>query len=596
MGSGPAAQDVLEASAEQSGLRVRGDENKSDALLKPKTLIRYAVAVVVFGALCALAAWVAPEGGQGSRAAWCSIIPPVLAISLAFLTRNVLLSLGIAILAGGLLSEVSQAPLSIAAWFRGLTTAGGLVGGTVRSKSNLQTLAFIPPIFIMIEVTIASGGFRGIILWLLRWVKGRKSAQIATGLMGVLCFIDDYASAIIVGSMMQPITDRFRVSREKLAFIVDATSAPVAGLAVISTWIAYEVGLLGQIAAELHIERSGYSLFFDALSFRFYCLLMIAFVFLHAVLGRDFGPMKTAEDLARTNGPGERDAADAAGGASCGVVTPESGRAVNALVPLGGLIVFHIAGLWVDGGGPAKLNGAGSILSLAYWRDVISAARHTHLILDCAALFGLALALLFSQLHGSLSMPVIRSCFRRGVKRAMIPFVILILAWSLKNCCDELRTGQFLTAILADKVSAYWFPPIVFLVACVTSFATGTSYGTMAILIPTAIPVAFALDGNSYGLTTMISVGAVLDGAIFGDHCSPISDTTIMSSISSSCDLMRHVRTQLPYSLSVAALALLCAYLPSALGLAPLGSLALAVLVMTCLLLLLPQSRKPAPS
>jgi Na+/H+ antiporter NhaC len=256
--------------------------------------------------------------------------------------------------------------------------------------------------------------------------------------------------------------------------------------------------------------------------------------------------------------------------------------------------VFHIAGLWVDGGGPAKLNGAGSLLGLVYWRDVISAARHTHLILDCAAIFGLALALFFSQLHGSLSMPVIGSCFRRGVKRAMIPFVILILAWSLKNCCDELRTGQFLTAILADKVSAYWFPPIVFLVACVTSFATGTSYGTMAILIPTAIPVAFALDGNSYGLTTMISVGAVLDGAIFGDHCSPISDTTIMSSISSSCDLMQHVRTQLPYSLLVAAIALLCAYLPSALGLPAGLSLILGVFVMICLLLALPRRTKPA--
>jgi len=251
--------------AEQSGFRVRGDENKSGALLKPKTPIRYVVAVVVFGVLCALAAFCAPVAEEGPRAAWYGIVPPLLAISLAFLTRNVLLSLGIAILVGGLLSDVSQAPLSIAAWFQGLTTAGRLVGATVRSKSNLQTLAFIPPIFVMIEVIIASGGFRGIILWLLRWVKGRKSAQIATGLMGVLCFIDDYASAIIVGSMMQPITDRFRVSREKLAFIVDATSAPVAGLAVISTWIAYEVGLLGQIAEQLHLERSGYSLFFDAL-------------------------------------------------------------------------------------------------------------------------------------------------------------------------------------------------------------------------------------------------------------------------------------------------------------------------------------------
>ncbi|MBA7669007.1 hypothetical protein ES703_77131 [subsurface metagenome] len=571
-----------------------GTENNSS--LKTRALTRNAVAVIIFVVLCALAAYFAPHGEQGSQPpAWYSIVPPVLAISLAFLTRNVLLSLGIAIVAGGFLANVPQAPLSPVAWFDGLKAAGILVGNTLTSKTNLQILAFLPPIFVTIEIVIASGGFRGIILWLLKRVKGGKSAQIATALMGVLCFIDDYTNAIIVGSMMQPITDRFRVSREKLAFLVDATSAPIAGLAVISTWIAYEVGLLNQIAEELSIERSGYSMFFDALSFRFYCLLMIAFVFVHIILGRDFGPMRTSEELAAKNGPGQnsqtgplRDAADASSPAA----TRQSSRAFKALVPLGGLILFHITGLWVDGGGPAKLGQGGSLLSLVYWRDVISAAENTHLILDFAALFGLILALLCSQLFGPLRFSVIRNCFRRGVRRAMIPFVILILAWSLKNCCDSLKTGEFLTAVLAGRVSPYWFPPAVFLVASVTSFATGTSYGTMAILIPTAIPVAFALDGNTYGLTTMISLGAVLDGAIFGDHCSPISDTTIMSSIASSCDLMQHVRTQLPYSLLVAALALLCAYLPSALGLPPLWSFALAILVMICLLLVLTRRKK----
>jgi len=571
-----------------------GTENSS--LLKTRTLTRNAVAVISFVVLCALAACFAPNGEQGSQPLpWYSIVPPVLAISLAFLTRNVLLSLGIAIVAGGFLANVPQAPLSPVAWFEGLKSAGIFMGHTLTSKTNLQILAFLPPIFVTIEIVIASGGFRGIILWLLKRVKGGKSAQLATALMGVLCFIDDYTNAIIVGSMMQPITDRFRISREKLAFIVDATSAPVAGLAVISTWIAYEVGLLTQIAEELGIERSGYSMFFDALSFRFYCLLMLAFVFVHIILGRDFGPMRTSEEIAAKNGPGQnnqagplRDADDSGSPA----VTRQSSRAFKALVPLGGLILFHITGLWVDGGGPAKLGQGGSLLSLVYWRDVISAARNTHLILDLAALFGLTLALLCSQLFGSLRFSVISNCFRRGVRRAMIPFVILILAWSLKNCCDSLKTGEFLTAILAGRVSPYWFAPAVFVVASVTSFATGTSYGTMAILIPTAIPVAFALDGNTYGLTTMISLGAVLDGAIFGDHCSPISDTTIMSSIASSCDLMQHVRTQLPYSLLVAALALLCAYLPSALGLPPLWSFALAVLVMICLLLLLARRKK----
>ncbi len=537
------------------------------------------------------------------------------------MTHHVLPSLGIAILVGGLLTQVPQAPLSAAVWLEGFKTVGIFVADTITNKTNLTILAFIPIIFVMVEILIASGGFRGIITWLLKWVKGGKSAQTATALMGVLCFIDDYTNAIIVGSMMQPITDRFRVSREKLAFLVDATSAPIAGLAVVSTWIAYEVGLLRQIADKLEIDKSGYSMFFDALSFRFYCLLMIVFVFIHILMGRDFGPMKTAQKRTQVNGPPEEDEgalpespADPALRSSA----EKSGRAINALVPLAGLLLFHFTGLWFDGTSrlkedmldwqanhptaiaenmPAKPVDieALSPASWVYWREVIGHAENSPLVLACAALFGLTLALIFSQLFGSLRIPVIITCFKRGIKRAMIPFVILILAWSLKNCCDSLKTGEFLTAILVGRVSPHWFPPAVFLVASVTSFATGTSYGTMAILIPTAIPVAFALDGNTYGLTTMISIGAVLDGAIFGDHCSPISDTTIMSSIASSCDLIEHVRTQLPYSLLVAGLALLCAYLPSASGLAPGWSFALAVLVMACFFVALSR-RKQARS
>ncbi|MHC4566174.1 MAG: Na+/H+ antiporter NhaC family protein, partial [Planctomycetota bacterium] len=286
-----------------------------------------------------------------------------------------------------------------------------------------------------------------------------------------------------------------------------------------------------------------------------------------------------------------------------------------ALVPLAGLVLFHLTGLWFDGttklrddmqqwqtqsqtiaaeempAKPADIE-ALSPASWVYWREVIGHAENTPLVLLCASLFGLTLALIFSQLFGSLRMPVIIHCFKRGVRRAMIPFAILILAWSLKNCCDDLRTGEFLATILAGRVPSYLFPPILFLVASVTSFATGTSYGTMAILMPTAIPIAFAIDGQAYGLTTMISLGAVLDGSIFGDHCSPISDTTIMSSIASSCNLIDHVRTQLPYSLFVAALALLCAYLPSALGLAPRWSLLLAVTIMIGFLFAMTRLRK----
>ena len=566
--------------------------------LKSKKNIKIAIVIIILALVCGLLAYLSPGSEENpTTAMWYSIVPPMLAILLAFLTHHVLLSLGIAIIAGGFLTSVPQAPLSVDAWLQGLRAVSTCVTDTVTSSTNLLILSFIPPIFIMIEIIMASGGFRGIIVWLLKWIKGRKSAQAATALMGILCFIDDYTNAIVVGSMMQPITDRFRVSREKLAFLVDATSAPIAGIAVVSTWIAYEVGLLRQIADELEIDKSGYSMFFDALSFRFYCLLMIVFVFVHILMDSDFGPMKAAQERAKA-----KDSPDENGVRNS---EQKSGRARNALVPLAGLLLFHGIGLWFDGTSTLKDDmlkwQAESLTTVAenmppipvdietlspgswiYWREVIGHAENSPLVLACAALFGLTLALLFSQIFGSVRLPVIISCFKRGFKRAMVPFVILIFAWSLKNCCDNLRTGEFLTTILAGRVPHYLFPPILFLVASLTSFATGTSYGTMAILIPAAIPVAFAMD-NGYGLTTMISLGAVLDGAIFGDHCSPISDTTIISSTASSCELMQHVRTQLPYSLSVAAIALIFGYIPSALGLAPGLSFAMATLAIVSL-------------
>ncbi len=592
--------------------------------MKSKTFIRSAGPVVIFIAIGVLAACFLPHSEQGLQTGfWYSVIPPVLAIVLAFLTRHVVLSLGIAILVGGLLTQVPQAPLGAAVWFDGFKAAGMFVAASFTSKTNLQILAFIPPIFVMVEIVVASGGFKGIILWLLRWVKGGKSAQAATALMGILCFIDDYTNAIIVGSMMQPITDRFRVSREKLAFLVDATSAPIAGLAVISTWIAYEVSLLGSVGRELGIEKGGYSMFFDALSFRFYCLLMIAFVFVHIFMGREFGPMKAAQEKAQAMEPpeeNETDVFETLNDPTLKSSVRRPGRALNALIPLAGLLIFNMTGLWLDGTAqlkkdmlewqalslttpvenipskPADIETL-SPVSLVYWREVIGHVKNSPLVLACAALFGLSLALICARLSGSMRFSVIRRCFWQGIKRAMIPIVILILAWSLKNCCDSLKTGKFLTSILAGRVSPYWFPPILFLTASVTSFATGTSYGTMAILIPTAVPVAFALDGGTYGLTTVISLGAVLDGAIFGDHCSPISDTTIMSSIASSCDLIDHVRTQLPYSLFVAILALLFAYLPAACGLTPFWSFTLAVLVMVSFLIFLSRlGRKKANS
>ncbi len=548
-------------------------------------------AAAAFAAVCILAAWFSNVAATGLQAPWYSIVPPLLAIVLAFLTHNVMASLGIAIVIGGLLTAVPPDPAHFQAWGRGIATAASYPAQTLSDPTNLLVLSFIPPIFTMVEIVIASGGFNGIALWLLKHVRSRKSAQTATAAMGIVCFIDDYANAIIVGSMMQPITDRYRISRSKLAFLVDATSAPVSGLAVVSTWIAYEVGLFADVSEQLGLGKTGYAMFFDALSFRFYCLLMLVFVFAHVLIDRDFGPMRKAEAEAQgSDAPPE--------GGPSPTIRPghPSGRALNALIPLGGLVAFHLTGLWLDGGGPAKLNAAGLLLSWDYWREVVSAAEHSHFMLMSAAVFGAFLGVLCGMLTGSLRLSALPTCVYRGLRRALLPSIILVLAWSLKHCCQSLDTGGFLTALLADHLPPHWFAPLLFIVASLTSFATGTSWGTMAILIPTAIPVAFALDGNTYGPTTIISLGAVLDGAIFGDHCSPISDTTIISSVASSCDLIQHVRTQLPYSLVVAGTALGLAYVPSSFGLASQWSFALAALVILSVLVLNRRWKRGSPS
>lgn len=514
---------------------------------------------------------------------------------MAFLTRHVLLSLGVAVFVGGILSVVPQAPADIHIWFKGVANAVMYIAGTFGETGNLQLLTIFPAIFSMIAIIVASGGFLGVINWLLRWVKGRKSAQAMTAFVGVLCFIDDYTNTMIVGSMMRPVTDRFRVSREKLAFLVDATSAPISGLAFISTWIAYEVGLFSQVSAKLNLGIDGYSMFFDAVVYQYYCILMIVFVFVLIFVGRDFGPMKTAEKLAQSEPPPEYNDTAGHGGNSDSAMkdihSPRP-RALNAIVPLTGLILFHFVGLWIDGDGLAKLRAGGSLSDWLYWRGVISSADNCTLVLLFASLFGLGLVIVCGRCSGSLSLPVMGRCFSEGLKKSLLVSVILVMAWSLKNCCDDLGTDDFLGAFLIRGISPQWFPTIVFAVASLTSFATGTSWGTMAILIPTAVPVAYVLEGGSYGIITMITMGAVLDGAIFGDHCSPISDTTIISSLSSSCDLLQHVRTQLPYSLVVAAFALTCGYIPSSFGLGRGWNITLAVVIMGTFFIVLARRKK----
>jgi len=513
---------------------------------------------------------------------WYGVVPPLLAVSLALVTNRLFLSLIAAVLAGGLLSVAGECPGPFCGLAGGILQGGKFVVQTlydVDSRgplverfdvSNLLILAFVVLIMPMISVMLVGGGLQGVANWLVRFARSARSTKLVTMASGLAIFIDDYANTMIVGPTLRPVTDRQRVSREKLAFLVDATAAPVAGIALVSTWIGYEVGLLEKIAQSLAIDKGGYELFFDALGFRFYCLGMIAFVFFNSYSGEDFGPMAAAERRARRHGKLLDDGATVMTSESMASAQPHPAARVHAavaIVPMLTLLGVFLALFWLDEEGRALLaSDPSAIVRLSGWREVFGAVSSIPLLAYAGAI-SLLVALALAKAVARVPIAALARSLVVGLRGALLPVTVLILAWSLKGTCDGLGTGEFLANVLAGTISPLLFPGLVFTVAALTSFATGTSYGTMAILIPTAIPVAFELDGGAYGLVTMISIGAVLDGAIFGDHCSPISDTTIMSSIGSSCDHLAHVRTQIPYSLVVAAFALCVGYLPAAAGL-----------------------------
>ncbi len=526
---------------------------------KNKTLFRVCSAFI---SICVIGAWGAHCLDQSSPLVWYSILPPLLAIACVILTRRLLLSLGLAVAIGIFLSSIQSHPESLRTWAPSLFLHTASVTKSVANSFNLLVIIFIALTLSMISVVIVSGGMQAVIKQLERFAKGPRSTQLATALAGLAVFIDDYANAMIVGSTMRPVTDRHRISREKLAFLVDSTTAPIAGLALVSTWISYEVGLFNDVADTLELARDGYSMFFDALGFRFYCMITIIFVLVNVTSGTDYGTMRKAQERARNTG--EVIAADARLTASkfFTKLAPSSvavAHPLTAVVPIAALLLVMFVGFWIDG------DGKGSVLSPYAWREALSNAN-TLKILTLASANSFLLAIACAKLLSRISFSEISVGVISGFKGCALPTAILILAWGLKAVCDQLSTGNFLAAAMEGAVSPQWFPALLFIIASITSFATGTSWGTMAILIPIAIPMAFALDDGRYGLTTMISLGAVLDGSIFGDHCSPISDTTIMSSIASECDPIHHIRTQLPYSLTIAGFALVFGYIPAALG------------------------------
>ena len=541
---------------------MKGIKNNLDPKLKAS------IAIAIFMLICLCAILGASQFNQ-TEIVWYSIIPPLLAITMAIAINRLLVSLGVAIGVGIILSSVQKDVEAEMPWFVIFGSESWSIFKSVIGTFNLSVIVFIVLILSMISVMIVSGGMQGVINWLSQFAKGSRSTQLVTVLMGGAIFIDDYANTMIVGSAMRPVTDQKKISREKLAFLVDATTAPIAGLAIVSTWIGYEIFLFASTAKSIGIDKDGYSMFFDALGYRFYCFMMIVFVLINVISGRDFGAMLKAERRSRSSGAVL--AADATPMTSKIFSTLSYNPAarissLSATIPIVMLFGAMIAAFWFYGGS------SGLFWSWTTWREVLSKVAeegNNVQVLAIGSGIGLLTAIICAIAVSRIGFGQTFKAILLGLNGSLLPSLILAFAWGLKEVCDALQTGDFLGVTVSNVLSPVWFPTIIFVVAALTSFATGTSWGTMAILIPTATPIAFGLDGSTYGLTTIVCLGAVLDGAIFGDHCSPISDTTIMSSISSSCDHIHHVRTQLPYSLTVAGLAITCGYLPAAFGFSP---------------------------
>jgi len=503
---------------------------------------------------------------------WLSLVPPLIAILLALVFREVVTALFAGVWLGALM---------IAGFNRIKATWRVIDQFMIPEIANMadghtQIIFFSMLLGGMVGVISKSGGSMGIVEAVRPFARTARRGQIATWLAGMGIFFDDYANTLIVGNTMRPLTDKLRISREKLAYLVDATAAPLAAIVPISTWVGYEISLIAsglQIASNQSPAEAAalgtlnpFRVFLETIPYRFYPVLALYFAGLIAFSRRDFGPMAAAEARARRTGQVYREGAQLLSDASTHVIDPKEGtphRWWNAAIPILTVVLVVLAGLYVTGSAGA---GPGASLS------EIFGASDPFITMAWGSLAGCIVAIALGVAQRILTIQEGIDAWLSGMRAMVIAMVILVLAWSLGSVTEGINTSGYLAQILSDRVTLHLVPVIVFATAAAISFATGTSWGTMAILMPLVVPLTVALGGFAAGsdehYTILLgAISSVLAGAIFGDHCSPISDTTVLSSAASGCDHVDHVRTQMPYALVVAGVGMLVGDIATAYGL-----------------------------
>ncbi len=525
---------------------------------------------------------------------WFSLLPPLLAIALALITHEVVISL----FAGVWLGAFFVAGLNPFAAI--LRSIDAFILPALADPDHAAIVLFSLLLGGMVGLMGRSGGTQGIVEAVAPLATNRRRGQLATYLAGLAIFFDDYANTLIVGNTLRPITDRLRISREKLSYVVDSTAAPVAAIIFVSTWAGYEISLIGDglstaaaqvasadpaLASELE-GVSPFSVFIQTIPYLFYPILALCTVFLVAWTQRDFGPMLAAERRAARGGGLYREGAMLLVDTSTELLEPKAEaprRWFNAAIPVLTVVVVVLGGLYVDG--RSSLGRPGSLT------ETLGAANPFHALL-WGALAGVLAAFVLATGQRILKVKEAIEAWAGGLRAMVLAIVILVLAWSLGAATEAVGTAPYVSHILETAGFPLQLLPVsVFAASAVIAFATGTSWATMAILIPLVIPLAVTLGGGAgfgdeaHHYTVLLgTISSVLAGSIFGDHCSPISDTTVLSSMASASDHVDHVRTQLPYAVVVAVIGMLLGDIPTAYGMPWIFSYILAIAVIFAIL------------
>ncbi|MCB2220942.1 MAG: Na+/H+ antiporter NhaC family protein [Bacteroidetes bacterium] len=517
---------------------------------------------------------------------WMSVLPPLFAILIALIFREVYVALFVGVWMGSVIITYYQGYTIFGALFYGLFSIIDVyILESLNDSAHLSIIVFSMMIGAMVTLISDNGGMQGVVNYLARFARGPRSGQFVTWLMGMAIFFDDYANTLVVGNTMRPVADRLGISREKLSYIVDSTAAPIASIAFVTTWIGAELSYIQDGIRTLSLNETAYDVFLNSLQYSFYPILALGFVLILILSRRDFGPMLKAERLMLQNGvPDYHPGVNEEGQQKKGIKE----RWYNAVIPVVVIVGGTIAGLISTG-----LENTSWDPTFGFVKNISNIIGHSdsYRALLWSSLAGVLVAVLLTVGQRILSLRESVESLISGFKTMITAVLILVLAWSIALITKYMHTADFISNILLEvNIAPYVIPSITFILAALVAFATGSSWGTMAILYPLILPSSWLIaqeSGLDYDQSMAIFhnvVSTVLAGSVLGDHCSPISDTTILSSLASSCNHIEHVRTQLPYALVVGGVGVFAGTLPAAYGvptyiLFPIGILILVLIL-----------------